>query len=177
MSASPDCLIRVLSYAPHEGESGVPIAVRIQFPLEQDDALYVRLLIGSKALPTQVTRISAVEYMLHASIPPFDNQNSSSSVCMSVQAFTDDSSLLECVTFGQFTYWNNGSYSTTSPFHLTDSLIFRISLPPFIRSLDHKSTQTTNSRLNCSQTPLFTQFFHPVSQHVGTFPLSKTPPT
>ena len=114
MSPSPsNCLIRVLSYAPHEGESGVPIAVRIQFPLEQDDALYVRLLIGNKALPTQVTRISTVEYMLHASIP---HQNSSSSVYMSVEAFKNDSTLLDCVTFGQFTYWNNGSYSISSPF-------------------------------------------------------------
>jgi hypothetical protein len=111
---SPNFLIRVLSYAPHEGEGGVPIAVRIQFPFEQngvqDDALYVRLLVGNKALPTRVTRVSSVEYILHASIPSFDPQNPSTSVYMSVQALKDDTTILDCITFGQFTYWNNGSY-------------------------------------------------------------------
>lgn len=110
--------IRVLSYAPHEGESGVPIAVRIQFPLEQDDALYVRLLIGNKALPTRVTPVSTVEYLLHASIPPFDLQSSSQTAHMSIQAFKDDNTIIDCITFGQFTYWNNGSYASFIPFIL-----------------------------------------------------------
>ena len=111
---SPNGLIHVLAYSPSEGERGVPITVRIHFSPDLADAMYVRLVVGNKALPTKVTELPKVSYgcwQLHAAAPPFDQlQPPNTKVLMSVQALNEESTILDSVTFGEFTYWANGKF-------------------------------------------------------------------
>lgn len=115
---SPTGIIHVLGYTPTEGERGVPITVRIHFHPDLADAMYVRLVIGSKAVPTKVRLLPQVSYgrwQLHASAPPLDPaQHTNSKVLISVQALNEENTILDSVTFGEFTYWTPG----ISPFFL-----------------------------------------------------------
>ncbi|KAF8070276.1 hypothetical protein FPV67DRAFT_1486804 [Lyophyllum atratum] len=91
---SPQGIIHVLGYTPTEGESGAPISVRIHFRPDLAQEIYVRLVVGHKAVPTTVREIQDAPYgrwQLDAVAPPFD-QNSSTSpkVLISVQALTKD---------------------------------------------------------------------------------------
>ncbi|KAF5321463.1 hypothetical protein D9619_001421 [Psilocybe cf. subviscida] len=105
-------IIHVLGYTPTEGERGVPITVRIHFHPDLADAMYVRLVIGSKAVPTKVRQLPNVSYgkwQLYAAAPPFDRtQHASTKVLISVQALNEDNDILDTVTFGQFSYWTPG---------------------------------------------------------------------
>jgi len=116
---SPTGIIHVLGYTPTEGERGVPITVRIHFRPDLADAMYVRLVIGNKAVPTKVRQLPAVTYgrwQLHAAAPPFDRANSpSTKVLISVQALTEENAILDSVTFGEFSYWASGTFSPLSP--------------------------------------------------------------
>jgi len=127
---SPNGLIHVLAYSPSEGERGVPITVRIHFSPDLADAMYVRLVVGNKALPTKVTELPKVSYgcwQLHAAAPPFDQlQPPNTKVLMSVQALNEESTILDSVTFGEFTYWANGKF-----------LLWRI---PTLDQLPHRHT-------------------------------------
>jgi hypothetical protein len=81
--------------------------------------MYVRLVVGNKAVPTKVRQLPAVTYgrwQLHAAAPPFDRANSpSTKVLISVQALNEENAILDSVTFGEFSYWAPG----TSPFLAT----------------------------------------------------------
>lgn len=106
---SPTGIIHVLAYTPTEGERGVPITVRIHFHPDLADAMYVRLVVGQKAVATKVRELPGVDYgrwQLDASAPAFDrDQNLSSKVLISVQALNDDNAILDSVVFGEFSYW------------------------------------------------------------------------
>ncbi|KIM45171.1 hypothetical protein M413DRAFT_441854 [Hebeloma cylindrosporum] len=110
---SPTGIIHVLGYTPTEGERGVPITVRIHFRPDLADAMYVRLVVGNKAVPTKVRQLPAVSYgrwQLHAAAPPFDRSHSpSTKVLISVQALTEENAILDSVTFGEFSYWASGT--------------------------------------------------------------------
>lgn len=110
---SPTGIIHVLGYTPTEGERGVPITVRIHFRPDLADAMYVRLVIGSKAVPTKVRQLPNVDYgkwQLYAAAPPFDRaQHADTKVLISVQALDEDNHILDTVTFGQFSYWTPGT--------------------------------------------------------------------
>jgi hypothetical protein len=112
---SPTGIIHVLGYTPTEGERGVPITVRIHFRPDLADAMYVRLVVGNKAVPTKVRQLPAVSYgrwQLHAAAPPFDRAHSpSTKVLISVQALTEENAILDSVTFGEFSYWASGTLS------------------------------------------------------------------
>ncbi|KAF6760008.1 developmental regulator medusa [Ephemerocybe angulata] len=83
-------IIHVLGYTPQEGEHGVPITVRIHFRPELADAMYVRLVVGHKAVATKFD----------------DDRYSSSKVMISVQALNDENTILDSVVFGEFSYWS-----------------------------------------------------------------------
>ncbi|RXW13612.1 hypothetical protein EST38_g12238, partial [Candolleomyces aberdarensis] len=107
---SPTGIIHVLGYTPAEGEPGVPITVRIHFHPELADAMFVRLVIGHKAVATKVRELPGTVYgcwELDAVAPPFDReQYSSSKVLISVQALNEENAVLDSVVFGEFSYWS-----------------------------------------------------------------------
>lgn len=111
---SPTGIIHVLGYTPTEGERGVPITVRIHFHPDLADAMYVRLVIGNKAVPTKVHQLHGLTYgrwQLHAAAPPFDRlQSPSKKVLISIQALNEDNAILDSVTFGEFSYWTSGKF-------------------------------------------------------------------
>lgn len=107
---SPSGTIHVLGYTPSEGERGVPITVRIHFQPEVADALYVRLVVGQKAIATKVRELPNYSYgrwQLDANIPANDSQFSPK-VLLCVQALNDKNEVLDSVTFGEFSYWSPG---------------------------------------------------------------------
>ena len=113
MPISPTGVFHVLSYTPSEGEGGTPISIRIHFHPGFSDALSVRLIVGHKAVLTNVRQIKdATSYgcwQLDAVAPPFDSlQSTSTKVLMSVQALNEDHAILDTLTFGEFTYWAPG---------------------------------------------------------------------
>lgn len=112
---SPTGIIHVLGYTPAEGEPGVPITVRIHFHPELADAMYVRLVIGHKAVATKVRELPGAVYgrwELDAVAPPFDrDQYSSSKVLISVQALNEENSVLDSVVFGEFSYWSPSMFN------------------------------------------------------------------
>ena len=105
-------LLHVLGYTPAEGEAGAPISVRIHFHPEISDAIYVRIVVGHKAVGTTVREIKDAAYgrwQLDALAPPFESlQSPSTKVLVSVQALNDEHAILDAVTFGEFTYWAPG---------------------------------------------------------------------
>ena len=111
---SPTGIIHVLGYTPTEGERGVPITVRIHFHPDLADTMYVRLVIGNKAVPTRVCQLHGTTYgrwQLHAAAPPFDRlQFPSTKVLISIQALNEDHAVLDSVTFGEFSYWAPGIF-------------------------------------------------------------------
>ena len=111
---SPAGIIHVLGYPPTEGERGVPITVRIHFHPDLADAMYVRLVVGNKAVPTKVRQLPAVTYgrwQLYAAAPPFDRAHADSTkVLIAVQALNKDNDILDSVTFGEFSYWAPGNF-------------------------------------------------------------------
>ncbi|GLB37234.1 putative regulator medusa [Lyophyllum shimeji] len=113
---SPAGIIHVLGYTPTEGESGAPISVRIHFHPDLAQEIYVRLVVGHKAVPTTVREIHDAPYgrwQLDAVAPPFDQSASPSpKVLISVQALTKDDAILDTATFGEFSYWAPGSSSS-----------------------------------------------------------------
>lgn len=124
---SPAGIIHVLGYTPTEGERGVPITVRIHFHPDLADAMYVRLVVGNKAVPTKVRQLHGLTYgrwQLHAAAPPFDRlQFPSTKVLISVQALNKDNAILDSVTFGEFSYWAPGNFPL-SLFSLRLTLLF-----------------------------------------------------
>jgi hypothetical protein len=111
VASSPTGMIQVLGYTPTEGERGVPITVHINFHQESLEAVYIRLVVGHKAVATKVRELSNAigGWQLEAFAPPFDKQQSASAkVLVTVQALNEKNSILDSVTFGEFSYWVSG---------------------------------------------------------------------
>jgi hypothetical protein len=107
--ASPTGMIHVIGYTPAEGEQGVPITAHIDFHCNTADAVYVRLVVGNKAIATHVRELpvtSRGRWQLEAAVPSLETP--SSKVLLTVQALNDQNSILDSVTFGEFTYWESG---------------------------------------------------------------------
>lgn len=109
---SPGGIIHVLGYTPTEGEPGAPISARIHFRPDFSDAIYVRLVLDDKPVPTAVREIYDTPYgrwQLDAVAPPFDKSAfMSPKVLISVQALNKDNKILDAATFGEFLYWTPG---------------------------------------------------------------------
>ncbi|EAU91369.1 developmental regulator medusa [Coprinopsis cinerea okayama7 len=130
---SPTGIIHVLGYTPTEGERGVPITVRIHFHPELADAMYVRLVIGHKAVATKVRELPGTTYgrwQLDAIAPPFDKDlYSSPKVLISVQALNDENAVLDSVAFGEFSYWSPGCTADSNNNSLSKLSRLQISPP------------------------------------------------
>lgn len=109
--ASEIGLIHVLGYTPGEGEQGVPITAYINFTCHIGAAVRVRLIVGRRAIATQVRELADPSYgkwQVEGIIPPFFRQQTTSpKVLLAVQAINVDNVILDSVTFGEFTYWES----------------------------------------------------------------------
>jgi hypothetical protein len=107
-------LIHVLGYNPGEGEQGVPITANINFSCQVGPAVRVRLVVGRRAIATQVRELVDQTYgrwQLEGTVPPFLRQPTASpKVLLTVQAVNFENVILDSVTFGEFTYWESGEY-------------------------------------------------------------------
>ncbi|KAK7035267.1 hypothetical protein VNI00_012034 [Paramarasmius palmivorus] len=115
---SPNKMINVVSYSPHEGERGVPITVTIHFNHSSSNAIFVRLVVGSRAVATKVREMPNDQYgrwQLDAIIPPLDPSHPSDKVPLSVQALDQTNQVLDSVTFGEFSYWLSDRSNCASP--------------------------------------------------------------
>jgi hypothetical protein len=104
-------MIHVLGYTPTQGEQGVPITVRIHFNPNMAETIYVRLVVGHKAVRTMVRELQGATYgrwQLDAAVPPFDEQASPTKLLISAQALNESDAILDSVTFGEFVYWAPG---------------------------------------------------------------------
>lgn len=84
--------------------------------------MYVRLVVGNKAVATQVRELPGIDYgrwELDALAPPFEHeQHSSPKVMIAVQALNEENIILDSVVFGEFSYWSPSMFDVHpgSPF-------------------------------------------------------------
>ena len=162
---SPIGIIHVLGYTPTEGERGVSITVRIHFHPDLTDAMYVRLVVGNKAVPTRVRQLHGLTYgrwQLHAAAPPFDHLQPSTNVLISIQALNEDNAILDSVTFGQFSYWAPGIFA------LFFSLFSLVSLSNLGSTPDQRPQAGSVPKLPRLQIPDSTPLRRRSTQHLPT---------
>lgn len=102
--------IQVIDYTPTEGDVGVPITVRINFYHPSPQQVYLRLVVGHKAIATSVQQIadtSLAKWQLDGVVPFIENL-ASDHVQISVQAL-DNEGIIDTVTCGQFAFWRPAS--------------------------------------------------------------------
>ncbi|KAH9485299.1 hypothetical protein JR316_0002207 [Psilocybe cubensis] len=147
---SPAGIIHVLGYTPTEGDHGVPITVRIHFQPDLATAMYVRLVVGTKAVPTKVRLLPSVAYgrwQLHAAAPPLDKPLAPSpKVLLSVQALDDENTILDSVTFGEFTYWSSDRRSAAA-----SSSLPRLHIPESATTIRRRSNNVPSPNAPDSQ--------------------------
>ncbi|KXN90211.1 hypothetical protein AN958_04701 [Leucoagaricus sp. SymC.cos] len=163
---SPSGTIHVLGYTPSEGERGVPITVRIHFQPDVADALYVRLVVGQKAIATKVRELPNYSYgrwQLDANIPANDLQFPSK-VLLSVQALNDKNEVLDSVTFGEFSYWSSapGSLSERS---VTNRQPPKIQVPSSLPETSHLRCRSATYR-QLSKSPVSPTMSIPSQQNL-----------
>ncbi|OAX40843.1 hypothetical protein K503DRAFT_781102 [Rhizopogon vinicolor AM-OR11-026] len=102
-------ILHVSGYTPPEGEENVPIVVNFNCTADLAAGSHIRLVVGRRAVGTKVRELEPPGYghwQLEAAVPPFARHNSASpNLPLTIQALTDDKTLLDSVTFGEFTYW------------------------------------------------------------------------
>jgi len=108
-------MIEVLEYSPNEGEVGVPVVVRIHMQHDRLVPVYLRIVFGTKALNTIVQECAsgpAGTWSLRAEIPPLPPHHidPSRKIFLSVQALSEDSIVIDSVTFGEFYLWGHSEY-------------------------------------------------------------------
>jgi len=108
-------MFRILRYTPYEGEQGILITVHTYFHNPHPTLkIFIRLLVGSMAVATKIQRAQVLDgeedlWRLEGMIPRFDSHRSpSQTVTVSVQALDRNNTILDHVTFGEFTYWESG---------------------------------------------------------------------
>ncbi|KAG6857268.1 hypothetical protein H0H87_007101 [Tephrocybe sp. NHM501043] len=161
---SPRGIIHVLGYTPTEGESGTPISVRIHFNPEFSDEIYVRLVIGRKAVATTVRETHDAPYgrwQLDAMAPPLDHNTSTPKTLLSVQALDKDNVVLDTAIFGEFSYWAPGLFSPlpTHPLPLYEPL--RIDGSYCASSSGHRDVPVSNSSARKPKLTIETGIRHP----------------
>ncbi|KAK7472868.1 hypothetical protein VKT23_000976 [Stygiomarasmius scandens] len=101
-------MISVLSYAPSEGEPGVPLTLKLSLHHPDPDPIFLRLVVGQKPVATKVRELDVPDtFQLDATAPDNDDRQ----VTLTVQALNHANQVLESVSFGHFRYWRN----TNSP--------------------------------------------------------------
>ncbi|KAJ8077058.1 hypothetical protein PM082_001481 [Marasmius tenuissimus] len=109
---------RVVDYSPQEGEGGVPITVRIHFHQDSPNAIFVRLVVGGRPVPTRVEELPGVKFAkwkLHATVPVLDPSSTLESVSLEIQALDQSSRVLDLANAGNFSYWLSDRSNYPSP--------------------------------------------------------------
>lgn len=101
---SPRGALRVYAYSPPQGPPGATITANIDFTLQASDTIFLRLVLGRRALTTSVRRLPDRHFELQARVPLRDVQAAATSVMpLSAQALSSDDEVIDTVTFGNFT--------------------------------------------------------------------------
>ncbi|KAF7983250.1 hypothetical protein HWV62_22868 [Athelia sp. TMB] len=104
-------LVLVLGWTPTEGEQGQRINVNIDFTRRLDHYVKLRIVVGRRAIATQVRELSDQSngrWKLEGIVPPFVKQRAvSPMVPIAVQVVDQHDVVLQSVTFGKFTYWES----------------------------------------------------------------------
>ncbi|KAI0915658.1 hypothetical protein AcW1_003798 [Taiwanofungus camphoratus] len=106
-AVSPRGMFRVFGYHPSEGPPGTNIAVSLNFTLKANETIFLRLVLGHKALTTGVHQLSDRRYgtwELQATVPLEPRESGAATVALAVQALNSQNEILDSVTFGRFTY-------------------------------------------------------------------------
>ncbi|KAG1865873.1 hypothetical protein DFJ58DRAFT_863540 [Suillus subalutaceus] len=105
-------ILHVLGYTPAEGEQNVPVVVNFNCSTDLAAGSHIRLVVGRRAVGTKVRELGPTGYghwQLEATVPLFSRHNSTSpNLPLTIQALADDKTLLDSVTFGEFTYREPG---------------------------------------------------------------------
>lgn len=105
LASSAIGLIHVRAYTHPDTRRGIPITARIDFYSDNLSSAQVRLVVDDIAVPTKVSLLSNTStgrWHLEAFPPLSDRLSSSSSTSITVQALANGS-VLDSVTFGEFT--------------------------------------------------------------------------
>ncbi|KAG1777021.1 hypothetical protein EV702DRAFT_948143, partial [Suillus placidus] len=112
-------ILHVLGYTPAEGEQNVPVVVNFNCTADLAVGSHIRLVVGRRAVGTKVRELEPAghgHWQLEATVPLFSRHNSTSpNLPLTIQALADDKTLLDSVTFGEFTYWKPGMNAIHTP--------------------------------------------------------------
>lgn len=105
-------ILHVLGYTPAEGEQNVPVVVNFNCAADLAAGSHIRLVVGRRAVGTKVRELGPPghgHWQLEANVPLFSRHNTTSpNLPLTIQALADDKTVLDSVTFGEFTYWESG---------------------------------------------------------------------
>lgn len=100
--------MQILGFSPSEGESRVPISVRIRFNPPYSFQVHLRLVFGDIAVSTDVHPLSDDEWLLEATAP---DREDAETVPLTIQVLDDAGTILDSLTFGDFAYWIPSMFS------------------------------------------------------------------
>ncbi|THH28530.1 hypothetical protein EUX98_g5657 [Antrodiella citrinella] len=88
-----------------KGKTAGPVRVTVTFTHRSSEIIFLRLVLGKKALTTSVTQIAGGVWQLEAAAPhPNEVMYPSFDVPLAVQALQDSGDILDSLLVGQFTY-------------------------------------------------------------------------
>ena len=103
-------LLWVMSYTPGGGEQGTPITVNFTCNADLAIGIHIRLVVGRRAVTTQVHELDAPHWQLTGHAPAFAKQQSASPVVpLTIQAVDKQNNVVDSVTFGDFVYQDFGT--------------------------------------------------------------------
>lgn len=108
-------LFNIIDFMPREGEDGMVLTVETMFDVDPHRHLCVRLIIGHICTTTTVRTIipqsehQAAFIRVECTVPDFSkHQTQNPSVPITIQAMDGQDRVVDGITFGNFTYWQNG---------------------------------------------------------------------
>ncbi|KAF9245030.1 hypothetical protein BU15DRAFT_41476 [Melanogaster broomeanus] len=108
-------ILWVSSYAPGQGKEGTTILVDFACKADMAVGIYIRLVVGRRAVSTHVREIQPGRWQLEGCAPSFSKQKSSSAIVpLTIQAVNTGNQVLDSVTFGDFTYSHPGENTQPS---------------------------------------------------------------
>lgn len=103
---SPRGLFRVFRFHSFEGHGGTPIAIALNFTFRPSETTFLRLIVGRKALNTNVRQVGKGGlWELEAVVPHMNDHSEPAVVPIAAQALTTTNGVLDAVTVGSYTYW------------------------------------------------------------------------
>ncbi|KAH9920723.1 uncharacterized protein B0H18DRAFT_585713 [Fomitopsis serialis] len=143
---SPRGALRVFAYSPPQGPPGATITANIDFTVQATDTIYLRLVLGRRALTTSVRRLPYKHFELQARVPMDDSTGSPGSVmALSAQALGSNDELIDTVTFGNFTIVDFGTYVAPITGYTAQDDTLDSSIPPIVRATERRDHRESSS--------------------------------